>query len=207
MICKHCDKECQNPNSHRNHERLCPANPLKQISNLTKRRGTKSWNSGQTKFTNAKLAEIGKRISATNTGHTHNSNESTKEKLRKIAHSQGLGGYVQGGGRGKKGYYKGFWCDSSWELAYVLYNLDHQIGIARCKEVRTYKWAGKTRTYFPDFVVEGRIVEIKGYNSLQWEAKHTANPDVVVMFYPDLLPILTYVKKMYGKNFTRLYEK
>lgn len=28
--------------------------------------------------------------------------------------------------RGYKGWYKGIWCDSSWELAYVIFNLEHR---------------------------------------------------------------------------------
>ena len=30
MICKFCNKQCKNANSHRNHERLCKMNPNKQ---------------------------------------------------------------------------------------------------------------------------------------------------------------------------------
>ena len=29
-------------------------------------------------------------------------------------------------GYGKHGWYKEYWCDSSWELAYVIYNLDYR---------------------------------------------------------------------------------
>lgn len=54
-----------------------------------------------------------------------------KDKLSLIAKQKGLGGYVEGSGRGKKGRYKGFYCDSSWELAYVMYCLDHNICIER----------------------------------------------------------------------------
>lgn len=34
MICKFCGKECKNPNSLRNHERLCKSNPNHQISSM-----------------------------------------------------------------------------------------------------------------------------------------------------------------------------
>lgn len=40
-----------------------------------------------------------------------------------IRHSSG--GKREGSGRGKRGWYKGYYCDSSWELAWVIYNLDH----------------------------------------------------------------------------------
>lgn len=31
LICKHCDKECKNKNSLRNHERLCKENPEPEV--------------------------------------------------------------------------------------------------------------------------------------------------------------------------------
>lgn len=34
LVCKFCNKECKNDNSLRNHERLCKANPDKQVSNM-----------------------------------------------------------------------------------------------------------------------------------------------------------------------------
>jgi len=41
--------------------------------------------------------------------------------------NSGKGGKRIGSGRGKSGWYKGYWCDSSWELAYVIYNIDHDV--------------------------------------------------------------------------------
>ena len=34
LICEYCSKECKNPNSKRNHERLCRSNPNRQISTI-----------------------------------------------------------------------------------------------------------------------------------------------------------------------------
>ena len=45
------------------------------------------------------------------------------DKMKKV----GGGGYRKGSGRRKKGWYKGFWCDSSWELAWVIYQIEHDI--------------------------------------------------------------------------------
>ena len=61
--------------------------------------------------------------------------------------------------------------------------------------------------YIPDFVVEGRVVEIKGYRSSQWEAKLAHNPDVEVLYKNELTPVLDYVTSKYGDNFHDvLYE-
>lgn len=39
------------------------------------------------------------------------------------------GGYRKGSGRGKKGRYKGYWCDSSWELALNLKEILNHLNI------------------------------------------------------------------------------
>ena len=56
------------------------------------------------------------------------------------------------------------------------------------------------------FVVDGLVTEIKGYTTLQWEAKSASNPDVNVIFEKDIQPYLKYVIDKYGKDFIRLYE-
>lgn len=71
--------------------------------------------------------------------------QSIKAKERK------LGGYHKHGGRGIRGWYKGYWCDSSWELAFVIYNLEHNIKFERNTTGYEYVYDGITRKYFPDF--------------------------------------------------------
>lgn len=74
--------------------------------------------------------------------------------------------------RFKYGSYNGIRCDSSWELAFVLYHLDHNIAIVRCNEYFTYKDnRGTNHLYFPDFVINGIYYEIKGWKSLKTEFK------------------------------------
>ena len=92
------------------------------------------------------------------------------------------GGYRQGSGRGKKGWYKGFFCDSSYELAFVIYCLEHNKTITRNLIRRKYIWEGRERNYIPDFFVDNEFIEIKGYKTKQWEAKLKCNPDVIVYY-------------------------
>lgn len=120
--------------------------------------------------------------------------------------SEHTGGYRKGSGRGKSGWYKGVYCDSSWELAYVVYNMDNNIPIQRCKEQRTYMFEGKENIYLPDFIVNGEIVEIKGYSTNQWKAKIEANPDIKVLYKTDMKPYLDYVSTKYGSDFIKLYD-
>lgn len=133
-----------------------------------------------------------------------------KENIRKNKLSVTMkkyGGYRQGSGRGKKGWYKGFFCDSSWELAYVIYCLDNNIPIERNTKKLMYVFDGKEKTYIPDFLVNNRLTEIKGYNSPQWKAKLKYNPDVVVLYENDMIPIIEYVTLAYGKDYIKLYEE
>ena len=73
-------------------------------------------------------------------------------------------------------------------------------------EKRKYVWQGVVKNYIPDFVVQGAMVEIKGYKTEQWMAKLAANPDVTVLYEKDLEAVLGYVRDKYGKDFISLYE-
>ena len=120
--------------------------------------------------------------------------------------SEHTGGYRQGSGRGKQGWYKGIHCDSSWELAYLVYHLDHNLYIERCKEKRQYVWNNKQHTYYPDFITDDGIIEIKGYSTDQWKSKEEQNSDVKVLYKNEIKPYLDYVTNTYGTDFIKLYD-
>lgn len=109
-------------------------------------------------------------------------------------------------GYGKSGWYKGIHCDSSWELAFVIYHLEHNLYIERCKESRLYIYKGKTYKYYPDFITNEGIIEIKGYKNEKWYAKVEQNKDVKVLYKKEMQPYLEYTIKKYGKDFINLYE-
>jgi hypothetical protein len=190
--CKYCGRITESVNSNSNHQIRCSSNSERSVQRSATGRplGTKV------------LSLVGKKWGAAINGHTIE----TKQRLSVIAKERNLGGYVQGSGRGKKGWYKGFFCDSSWELAYVVYCLEHNIDIKRNTEKRQYIWQGVVKNYLPDFIVEGTLTEVKGYKTEQWLAKLKANPDVRVLYEKDLEPVLEYVKGKYGKDFINLYE-
>lgn len=174
--------------------------------------GKTPWNKGLTKDTSESVKKCGDaiRVAYETNGDQrkkiHHTEES-KAKIAKATKDRKQGGYKQGSGRGKKGWYKGFYCDSSWELAYVIYCLEHSIDIKRNTEWRQYEWEGQIKNYIPDFIVNGALQEIKGYDSRQWRAKIAANPDVKVFFEKDLKEVFKYVRNKYGKDYIRLYEK
>lgn len=109
-------------------------------------------------------------------------------------------------GRGKKGWYKNIFCDSSWELAFVLYHKDNNLDIQRCVEVRTYQFEGQLKNYYPDFIVGNQLYEIKGYITPQSEAKQLYNPDIKLLAKEAMKQYLDYAVSQYGKNYTDLYE-
>lgn len=125
----------------------------------------------------------------------------------KCSHKNPLaGGYRLGSGRSKSGWYRGFYCGSTWELAFLIWALDHKMPVERCTEKFKYEFEG-TRTYLPDFVIGDMFVEIKGYDTDQTRAKIAQFPKkLVVLREDDLEPIFSYVKITYGADFYELYE-
>lgn len=118
-------------------------------------------------------------------------------------------------GRGKKGKYKGFWCDSTYELAFIIYCLDHNIPIERNKQYFTYEYQGKTKRYYPDFIIDGQIIEIKGFanETLPYKEQALKNAGVKykILFPKDLKHVFDYILQKYNKtvdkNIHELYEQ
>jgi len=122
--------------------------------------------------------------------------------------SKEVGGYREGSGRSKCGYYKGIYCGSSWELAWLIYAIDHNINFKRFKGVLE----GNGIKYIPDFIVENTIIEIKGYEKAETVDKKTALAEsfgynVKVLRKPQLKPMFDYVKNNYEyKQLWDLYD-
>ena len=134
---------------------------------------------------------------------------STKEhriKMSKAVKGK-TGGYRERGGRGKSGRYAGIWCQSSWELAFVIYMLDHGCDVERNKQGFQYALNGKIRNYFPDFIVDGKYYEISGWdNYIKLTKVAQCSVLIKLLYHDEMKPILQYVRSKHGKNFIRLYE-
>lgn len=117
------------------------------------------------------------------------------------------GGYKRGSGRGKSGWYKGIYCDSSYELAWVLYHFDHNIQFTRNKEGFEYKIDDTSYKYYPDFIVNDTYIEIKGYHTNTVDIKSNNFPyKLKILYKSDLKEVFDYVISKYGNNFIELYE-
>ena len=118
------------------------------------------------------------------------------------------GGLRKGSSRGKCGWYKGYWCDSSYELAWVIYALEHNIKFKRNLEGFPYVYKDKVHKFYPDFIVGGKYLEIKNFRSDLTDAKIKQFPHEIDVYYKDYIKenILPYVIGKYGNNFIELYE-
>ena len=118
------------------------------------------------------------------------------------------GGYRKGSGRGKKGTYKGYWCDSSYELAWVIFHIEHNIEFIRNTEKFPYYFNNELKNYIPDFIIGDTYFEIKGYKDEKVDSKIEYFPFKLKLLYlEDMKEIFDYVIENYGKNFISLYEE
>ena len=222
FICSFCGKVCKNANSLRNHERLCKSNPNRQLTSFEKygailgfnNKGRSAWNKGLTAADNKSLAKasatLKSRYASGELVAKNPMNDPEARKKHKQAMKKAYSNYTRRTpGKFKYGWFKGIWCDSSWELAYLLYCLDHDIKIERNKKGFSYFWQGSVHSYFPDFYLPAtdQYVEIKGYKSNKDEEKIIQFKEhLLVIGAVEIQPILTYVQQRYGKDFIKLYE-
>lgn len=113
--------------------------------------------------------------------------------------------------RYKYGTYKGIPCDSSWELAFVMYLIDKNIPFERnTKDYFSYTYKGETHNFFPDFILSGMYYELKNYPSELTDAKVRCFPKeytLKVLYYNDIKVYLRYAIDTYGHDFYYLYDE
>lgn len=212
-ICKFCGNTCKNENSLRNHERLCRSNPNRQISNFIKynaeiRKGLrKSSNFGKTKEKNADIrlgAEKRKRKFETGElkpgflGKHHTAE--TKQHLRMIERRNCRKNF-------HCGWYRGYWCESSWELAFLYYCLEHNFEIKRNHERFEYLFNGKPKWYYPDFKIKDEYIEIKGYKNEFFQEKCNQFPKDKKLIVIDRTDIKKYIDFAILNNGNNFWEK
>lgn len=107
------------------------------------------------------------------------------------------GGYREGSGRSKSGYYKGIYCGSTYELVWVIYRLDHNLTVKRFDG----SIEGNGIKYFPDFIDGNTIIELKGFwNTLVDKKSELARQqgyDVEILYKNDLKNEFEWVKQNY----------
>jgi hypothetical protein len=123
-------------------------------------------------------------------------------------YNKNLGGYREGSGRAKTGYYKGIYCGSTYELAFLIWNLDQHANIKRCEKTFLYN---NGRKYHPDFEIDEEIIEIKGYHTPDVDLKEKAVLEQQfryrILYKKDIQHMIDYVKTKHKiKYLPELYE-
>ena len=167
------------------------------------------WNKGLTKETSKLVAKIAKTL--------HDGYKSKRIKpsflgryLTKEHKDKIIATYIQNRTNNKyRGTYKEIYFQYSFELAWIVWNLEHGIKIFRCEETFQY-WDSelqKERTYYPDFVLEdGTIVEIKGRIISSTLDKQKAMIEVyhkkyLLLTQDKIQYCIDYCKEKYGNDF------
>lgn len=201
--CPYCNKDFHKngigTHIYRNHtEEGKKHNPNKGYEN-----GTRTvWNKGK-KFSQSTKEKISKSLTGRKLSKEHRQNLSIALKNSTI-----VGGCRKGSGIGKSGWYKNYWCDSSWELAFVIYNLEHNIPFKRNTEKFSYQFKGQNFNYYPDFIINNNeYIEIKNFDTEKTIAKYKYFPYKLTILYGEHMEkYLTYVINKYGNDFYRLYD-
>ncbi len=179
-----------------------------------KMKGKECWSKGKTgifsKETLEKMSRSQKKYHKDNPGEAsrRNSRPCSEEKKKKLSlvNSGKTGGYRERGGRGKQGWYKGIFCNSSWELAYVIFCKDSKIYIERNKQGFEYTYEDKNHKFYPDFIVEGKYIEVKGYYDKKTKEKISQFPHEIELIDKENIRFyIDYAVSKYG-NFVELYE-
>jgi hypothetical protein len=121
------------------------------------------------------------------------------------------GGYRSGSGRSKSGHYKQIYCGSTYELCWVIYNIDHGVKFNRFPGFIE----NTDLKYYPDFLLDDHktIVEIKGFEnqeSVDRKTKLAESVGYTVNVYrkDDLKYAFDYVKKKYNTTkYHTLYDE
>lgn len=235
-ICKYCNKECKNLNSLRQHEIRCKENKNRiecgrQIGTKVKYntiKGRKTIHNGITKklvfveeldkylqngwelgIPKIHKDKLSKALKGKSTGIS-------KDPIKEVERRQKISNSMKGNknwtfnkrrGNSKKGYFNNIFCDSTWELAFVVFHIENNLNIKRCSLRLKYFFDNNEHIYIPDFETDEGIIEIKGRKNKKALEKEKQFPNIKVIDKDGIKPYLDYVINKYGNEFWKiLYE-
>ena len=234
LYCKYCGKQCKSLNSLKQHEIRCKENPnhIKcngqhqprkfnnlgrvWINNINENKFIKQeeldlyLKNGWIKGINSQLKEKIKK------SHIGKSSGKCKDPQKELERKQKISNSMKGNknwmfnkkhGNAKQGWYNKIHCDSTWELAFLVYYVEHNLNIKRCDIKYNFNWEDSIHKYIPDFITDEGIIEIKGRKSKKSLEKEKQFPNVKVIDEYLIKPYLDYVINKYGEEFWKiLYE-
>lgn len=122
-----------------------------------------------------------------------------------------------------KYFYNNIWFDSGWELAYYIYLSDNNINFEYHPNISfKYVYNNKEHLYFPDFLVESELVDIKGnqfftdnilndniYDKARSKARNQCiNKNKIKLIRYDFIKhIIKYITDKYGSGYLKKFKK
>lgn len=115
--------------------------------------------------------------------------------------------------------------DSSYEIAFYIWNKDHGINVERCYDSFEYEVNGKIHKYFPDFKINDSYYEIKGEHLITQDRQHLIDPhkhsitdeteakmqcirknNIEIVDKDKIIFYIKYVKQKYGQNYIKQFK-
>lgn len=175
---------------------------LRKLKDIGEYRGS-FWNKGLT--TSKTLLEDKYCRSCSNLFHSYSKDQKYCSK-QCASKSPNMGGVRNGAGRAKTGYCDGIYCGSTYELAWVIYNLDNNIPFTRCTDYFMYA----KHKYYPDFLQNGVYIEIKGYHTelvdIKAKAVENSGNIISILYKEDLQYCFDWVKNNYDCPIEWLFD-
>ena len=138
------------------------------------------------------------------------SNVSATLKRKHASGELKSGGIREGSGRGKCGWYRGLYLNSTYEIAFIMYYTDHGLNVTRNKRGFSYydPDRGSHHMYYPDFMTDEGLVEIKGYKTPldDYKLSGVTSEPIKIMYKAELASILDYAKEKSSRPIKRLFE-
>ena len=116
----------------------------------------------------------------------------------------------------RKYRYNNVYFDSSWEIAYYIYLIDHNIDFQFHVNSFEYEFENKTYKYYPDFLINEQFIEIKGKHLLNWMKQNNTKDNakyncmlehnVKIISDEEIKPILDYINEKYGKDYLKQFK-
>ena len=169
--CKYCGKECKNENSHRNHERCCPANADRNYRNYS------TGHKGANHFTKAKeqglppppiSEETREKWRVSSAGRRHS--EESKKHLSEIAKKNHFGGHTSK----QRIMYNGVQLHSSYETKLAIDLDTNSIAWTRPAPMHWLDDKGEDHRYYADFYLPDYDIYLDPKNDFLIEAINPA---------------------------------
>ena len=209
--CVYCGKKLKNRNSKVQHEMRCDKNG-NRIASSQSNLSNRGWSKGLSKETDQRVNNLSKSLKKHYLTHENHfkgchHTEETKQHLSMVQTEIDHGAHGRNS-HGKHGYYEGIYFMSTWELAYYIFTKDAGHKVERCLQRFEYYVDNQKHYYTPDFITDGEIVEVKGWESDLDKIKYQAVDGIHVLYYEQIYPMIEYVKSTYGvDNIEELYDR